>query len=130
MSNRLLLVTSLGGVMSLQGCIFCRIVNREIPASVVYEDDHILAFKDANPVAPVHILFIPKKHIATLFELQEGDEQILGRLQKAAVQVARDLGLEGRGFRLVANCQEGGGQVVFHVHYHLLAGRKLNWPPG
>ena len=114
----------------MQGCIFCRIVNREIPADVVYEDDHILAFRDVNPMAPVHILLIPKKHIATLFDLEEGDERILGRLQRAAVQVARDLGLAERGFRLVTNCLEGGGQVVFHVHYHLLAGRDLKWPPG
>lgn len=114
----------------MQGCIFCRIASKEIPASVVYEDEYILAFKDTSPVAPVHILLIPKKHIATLFDVQEGDEQILGWLQKAAVQIARDLGLEKRGFRLVANCQEGGGQTVFHVHYHLLAGRDLTWPPG
>lgn len=114
----------------MQECIFCRIVHREIPAEIVYEDDDILAFKDVNPAAPVHILFIPKKHIATLFEIQEGDEQILGRLQQAAVRVARDLNLQERGFRLVANCQKGGGQFVFHVHYHLLAGRELNWPPG
>ncbi|ACA60542.1 histidine triad nucleotide-binding protein [Candidatus Desulforudis audaxviator] len=114
----------------MQDCIFCRIVNREIPADVVYEDEHLLAFKDINPVAPVHLLFIPKRHIPTLFDLQDGDERLLGLLQKAAVQVARDLGLEERGFRLVTNCQEDGGQYVFHVHYHLLAGRELNWPPG
>lgn len=114
----------------MQGCLFCRIVEKEIPADVVYEDDHILAFKDINPMAPVHILLIPKKHIATLFDIQQGDEEILGRLQQAAVQVARDYGLEESGFRLVTNCLEGGGQVVFHVHYHLLAGRELDWPPG
>lgn len=114
----------------MQGCIFCRIVNREIPAEVVYEDDHIFAFKDVNPVAPVHVLFIPKKHIASLFEIKEGDEQILGKIQKAAVQVARDLGYGERGFRLVANCLEDAGQAVFHIHYHLLAGRNLKWPPG
>jgi histidine triad (HIT) family protein len=114
----------------MQGCVFCRIVNREIPADVVYEDDHILAFRDINPVAPVHILLIPKKHIPTLFDLGEGDVQVLGQLHKAAVQVARDQGLEERGFRLVTNCLEGGGQVVPHVHYHLLAGRNLKWPPG
>lgn len=114
----------------MQSCIFCRIVNRDVPADVIYEDEHLLAFKDVNPVAPVHVLLVPKRHIPTLFDVRDGDERLLGLLQKAAVQVARDLGLEERGFRLVANCLEGGGQSVFHVHYHLLAGRELNWPPG
>lgn len=114
----------------MQDCIFCKIVNKEIPADVVYEDQDILVFKDVNPQAPVHMLLIPKKHIPTFFDLEPGDEAILGRLHQAAVQVARDLGLTETGFRLVANCREDAGQVVFHIHYHLLAGRKFKWPPG
>ncbi len=114
----------------MQDCIFCKIVNKEIPADVVYEDEDVLAFKDINPQAPFHILLIPKKHIPTFFDMEDGDEQILGRLHKAAVQVARDFGLTESGFRLVSNCREGAGQVVFHIHYHLLAGRELKWPPG
>ncbi len=111
-------------------CIFCQIVQGQLPAEIVYEDEEILAFKDIKPAAPIHILFIPKKHIATLFDISEEDEQLLGRIQQAAVKVARDMGLEDKGFRLVVNCQEGGGQVVFHIHYHLLAGREFQWPPG
>lgn len=111
-------------------CIFCKIVRGEIPASVVYEDEDMLAFKDINPQAPVHVLLIPKKHMPTFFDLEPGDEAILGRIQAAAARVARELGLEESGFRLVANCLEGAGQVVFHIHYHLLGGRELAWPPG
>ncbi|MGO0121773.1 histidine triad nucleotide-binding protein [Desulfothermobacter acidiphilus] len=114
----------------MEDCLFCRIARKEIPAKIVYEDEEILAFKDINPVAPVHLLFIPKKHISTFFDLEPGDELVIGRLHRAVVQVAREMGLEEQGFRLVANCQEGGGQLIFHLHYHLIAGRPLQWPPG
>ncbi|ACX53020.1 histidine triad (HIT) protein [Ammonifex degensii KC4] len=114
----------------MEDCVFCRIVRKEIPASIVYEDEEILGFKDINPVAPIHLLFIPKKHIATFFDLAPEDEALIGRLHRAVVQVAREMGLEEQGFRLVANCQRGGGQLIFHLHYHLIAGRPLNWPPG
>ncbi|MFZ5898173.1 MAG: histidine triad nucleotide-binding protein [Bacillota bacterium] len=114
----------------MQDCIFCKIVRKEIPAKVLYEDDRVIAFNDINPQAPVHVLLIPKKHIATLFDLTAEDVEIIGQLHLAAVDVARRLGLDKKGFRLVANCLEGAGQVVFHVHYHLLAGRELGWPPG
>lgn len=114
----------------MQDCIFCKIANKEIPAEIVYEDDYVLAFKDIQPAAPIHLLFVPKKHIPTFFDLQPGDDQIMGKIQRAAAVVAGDLGLAERGFRLVANCMEDAGQLVFHLHYHFLAGRELQWPPG
>lgn len=114
----------------VQECVFCKIVNREIPAEVVYESDDVLAFKDIRPEAPVHLLFIPKKHIPTLFDLKDEDREVIGNLHLAVIEVARELGLDEKGFRLVLNCMEGGGQVVFHVHYHLMAGRPFSWPPG
>ncbi|MCL6478662.1 MAG: histidine triad nucleotide-binding protein [Peptococcaceae bacterium] len=113
----------------MQDCIFCKIVNREIPADIVYENDTVLVFKDIKPAAPVHLLLIPKKHIPTFFDLKKEDAGLLGDLHLAAGEVARDMGLE-KGFRLVSNCNEDAGQLVFHIHYHLMAGRTLRWPPG
>lgn len=113
----------------MQDCVFCKIVEREIPADIVYENDTVLVFKDINPVAPVHLLMIPKKHIPTFFDLKEEDVSVLGELQLAAAHVGRKMGLE-KGFRLVSNCNQDAGQLVFHIHYHLIAGRELNWPPG
>jgi histidine triad (HIT) family protein len=117
-------------VDNVQECVFCKIINREIPADIVYEDDYILAFKDIQPAAPIHLLFIPKKHIPTFFDLEPEDSHIIGDLQRAAATVAREMGLSERGFRLVANCMKDAGQLVFHMHYHFLAGRPLQWPPG
>ncbi|MBM7855714.1 histidine triad (HIT) family protein [Desulfohalotomaculum tongense] len=111
-------------------CIFCKIVNKEIPAEVIYEDDRIMAFKDINPVAPTHVLLIPKKHISTLLDLQAGDGGIMGHIVVTAQKLAKDLGLEEKGFRLVSNCKEEAGQTVFHIHFHLLGGRPFEWPPG
>lgn len=113
-----------------QDCIFCRVVAGEIPAQVVYEDDTLIAFHDIEPQAPVHILLIPRAHIPTLLETSTEDIQLLGKLQHRAVEIARDLGLDKTGFRLVTNCLEGAGQSVFHIHLHLLGGRSLSWPPG
>lgn len=109
----------------MSGCIFCKIAGKEIPAQVVYEDDEILAFKDINPMAPVHILLIPKKHISDITEAQPEDAIMIGKLHLAAIKIARDLGIEQDGFRLVNNCKANGGQEVFHLHFHLLGGRKL-----
>jgi histidine triad (HIT) family protein len=120
----------LKGAEYVEECIFCKIVRREIPAQVVYEDGRVLVFQDIRPAAPVHYLLIPKKHIPTFFEVGEEDEGVLGHLQRVAALVAREAGLDKKGFRLVSNCLEGGGQLVFHLHYHLLAGRELGWPPG
>jgi len=110
--------------------IFSKIINKEIKADIVYEDNDVLAFKDVNPQAPVHILIIPKKEIATLNDLQIEDAELMGRLILTAKNIANDLNLADDGYRLVFNCNENGGQAVFHIHCHLLGGRKLNWPPG
>ena len=110
--------------------LFGKIIRREIPADIVYEDNDVLAFRDINPQAPVHVLFIPKKEIATLNEAGDSDAVLLGKLVMAAVAYARSAGLADNGYRCVMNCNRDGGQTVFHVHLHLLAGRQMHWPPG
>ena len=110
--------------------IFDRIIAREIPADIVHEDDEVLAFRDINPQAPVHVLFIPKRPIATLDAAQPSDAELLGRLVLAAAAWARREGFAENGYRVVMNCNADGGQTVFHIHLHLLAGRALKWPPG
>jgi histidine triad (HIT) family protein len=110
--------------------IFDRIISREIPADIVHEDDEVLAFRDINPQAPVHVLFIPKRPIATLDEAQPSDAELIGRLVLAAASWARRQGFAENGYRVVMNCNADGGQTVFHIHLHLLAGRAMNWPPG
>jgi len=114
----------------VQDCIFCKIINKEIPAEVLYENDDVLVFKDIKPVSPIHLLIIPKKHIPTFFDLQPEDSRMMGEVQRAAATVARDMGLAQKGFRLVANCMEDSGQVIFHLHYHLLGGKRLPWLAG
>ena len=109
--------------------IFKKIINKEIPADIVYENDSILCFKDINPIAPIHLLIIPKKQIAKIADAEESDQDILGHLMLVAGNVARQLGVE-EAFRLVVNNGEGAQQSVFHLHIHLLAGRQFNWPPG
>jgi histidine triad (HIT) family protein len=110
--------------------LFAKIIRREIPADIVYEDDHVLAFRDINPQAPVHVLFIPKQPFATLNDLAESDALLLGRLMLAAVGWAKAQGFADDGYRVVMNCNHNGGQTVFHIHLHLLAGRAMQWPPG
>ena len=110
--------------------IFSKIIRREIPAQIVYEDEDVLAFRDINPQAPVHVLFIPKHPIATLNELDEGNAATVSRLFLAASRYARQEGFADDGYRCVINCNGHGGQTVFHVHLHLLAGRQMQWPPG
>ncbi|GAA0699125.1 histidine triad (HIT) family protein [Dyella sp. SG562] len=110
--------------------IFGKIIRREIPADIVYEDEDVLAFRDLNPQAPVHVLFVPKRAIASLDEAQPGDAELLGKLLLAAAAYAREQGLAKDGYRTVINCNEHGGQTVFHLHVHLLAGRRMHWPPG
>jgi histidine triad (HIT) family protein len=109
--------------------IFLKIIDRSIPAKIAYEDDRCLAFHDVRPQAPVHVLIIPKKVIRTLDDATAEDAALLGHLQLVAVKLAKDLGL-AKGYRLVVNCNEHGGQTVPHVHYHLLGGRDMTWPPG
>jgi len=111
-------------------CLFCKIIKQEIPASIVYEDDSILAFEDVNPQAPVHILVIPKKHVATALDLSTEDNELIGQMYQVANGIAKDRKVADRGFRLVMNCNRDAGQTVFHVHLHLLGGRSMTWPPG
>ena len=111
-------------------CLFCRIVRKEIPARVVYDDATALAFEDINPQAPTHILVIPKKHLASLSEAESEDEPVLGHLQRVAAELARDRGIDKGGYRTVVNNGAGAGQSVLHVHLHLLGGRSFAWPPG
>ena len=111
-------------------CLFCRIVVGEIPATKVYEDDLCLAFNDINPQAPIHILIVPKSHVASLADTSDSDEAILGRLMSRARHIAAELGVDERGYRVVINTNSDGGQTVFHLHVHLLAGRPFIFPPG
>jgi len=111
-------------------CIFCKIAAGEIPAAKLYDDGEVLAFRDINPEAPVHLLVIPRRHIATLNDLTEADAALIGRLYLAAKRVADEAGVAESGYRTVINCNRDAGQIVFHVHLHLLAGRELGWPPG
>lgn len=113
----------------MQNCLFCKIIAGEIPSQMVYEDDRVFAFKDIAPVAPVHVLMIPKKHIASLEELAPEDADIMGHILLTASKLAKELGLE-KGYRVVSNCKEEGGQTVYHIHFHLIGGRKMQWPPG
>ena len=110
--------------------LFDKIIAREIPADIVFEDEHVLAFRDIHPQAPVHVLFIPKRPVATLNDLAPGDEAIVGRLAMAAAAFAKREGFADDGYRVVMNCNRDGGQTVFHIHLHLLAGRAMQWPPG
>ena len=111
-------------------CLFCRIVSREIPASIVYEDDRVVAFTDINPQAPTHILVVPKRHIASLNDLTPGDDQLVGELNRRAAAIAQERGIDARGYRTVFNTNRDAGQTVFHIHLHLLGGRSMQWPPG
>ncbi|MCK5359482.1 MAG: histidine triad nucleotide-binding protein [Gammaproteobacteria bacterium] len=111
-------------------CLFCKMVNGDIPPDKVYEDDEVLAFNDINPQAPVHVLIIPKKHIATLNDAEDSDTQVLGQLNQVAAKLAKDGGYADDGYRVVMNCNTAGGQAVYHIHLHLLAGRQMSWPPG
>jgi histidine triad (HIT) family protein len=108
-----------------EDCIFCKIVARQIPADVVLEDDDVVAFKDIHPQAPVHVLIIPKKHIATVNDIPEAEAVLVGRMVLAAQRIARDNGIAENGYRLVMNCNHGGGQSVFHIHMHMLGGKQM-----
>ena len=114
----------------MDDCIFCKIIDGQIPSEPVFENDHLIAFHDINPVAPTHILIVPKKHIATLNDLEAADSNLVGDMILCAKQLAGEVGLAEKGFRTVFNCMEGAGQAVFHIHLHLLGGRPLQWPPG
>lgn len=111
-------------------CLFCKIIDKSIPAKIAYEDDNVLAFHDISPQAPHHILIIPKKHIATLNDIKDDDIELIGKMTQTAKNLAIDLGIDQSGYRLVWNCNKNAGQAVFHIHCHLLGGRHLMWPPG
>lgn len=110
--------------------IFTKIINREIPSDILYEDNDIIAFNDINPQAPVHILIVPKKQIPTINDLSPNDAELMGKIIIASKKLAKEYGIDKNGYRLVFNCNEWAGQTVFHIHCHLLGGRFFNWPPG
>jgi histidine triad (HIT) family protein len=114
----------------MSDCLFCRIIAREIPASIVYEDDRVLAFNDINPQAPTHVLVVPRQHIASLSELSDTDDQIVGEVVRRAAAIAQERGIAAGGYRTVFNTNRDAGQTVFHIHLHLLGGRAMTWPPG
>jgi len=111
-------------------CIFCRIAAGQVPAEIVQQDDLVVSFRDANPQAPTHLLVIPRKHIASLRDLRQEDQELVGHIVQVGAQLAKSEGIGESGFRLVANCGRQAGQSVDHVHFHLLGGRALGWPPG
>ncbi len=111
-------------------CLFCRIIAREVPSRIVYEDDRVLAFEDVNPQAPVHVLIVPKRHLATLNDLAPADDGLVGELIRRGAAIARERGVADAGYRTLFNCNRGAGQSVFHIHLHVLGGRHLTWPPG
>ncbi|MEA3465394.1 MAG: histidine triad nucleotide-binding protein [Thermodesulfobacteriota bacterium] len=111
-------------------CLFCKIASGEILADKVYEDDQVVVFKDIDPQAPVHLLIIPRKHIASINDMVSEDSALIGHIHLIAVHIAKKFQIGETGFRLVNNCNDDGGQVVDHLHYHLLGGRKMDWPPG
>jgi len=108
-------------------CLFCKIINGEIPSKKVYEDDHVYAFHDINPVAPIHVLTIPKKHISSLLDIQDDDKELIGHLHLSLQKIAKQLGVDESGFRVITNTGKEGQQTVFHLHYHLIGGRQLAW---
>ncbi|MEN9500887.1 MAG: hypothetical protein RI964_172 [Pseudomonadota bacterium] len=114
----------------MSNCLFCRIAAGDIPAKIAYQDEDVVAFHDINPQAPLHVLVIPRKHIATINDLQADDAEIVGKLFLVAQQIAAEAGYSDDGYRVVMNCGVDAGQTVFHIHLHLLAGRRLTWPPG
>ena len=120
----------MNGVGENNDCLFCKIVEKKIPADIVYESENIIAFKDIEPKAPIHCLIIPKKHISTINDIDGSNSNIIGLMYEAAAQLARTLNVNKDGYRVVMNCNSNGGQTVYHIHLHFLAGRQLSWPPG
>ncbi len=114
----------------MNDCLFCKIAAGDIPSQTVFENEHIIAFRDVAPQAPTHILIIPRKHIATINDMTADDRMLVGEMVAVAKEIARAEGLSDNGYRLVFNCNKDAGQAVFHIHLHLLGGRKMGWPPG
>jgi len=111
-------------------CLFCKIIAGEIPSSKVFEDDRLFVFKDINPQAPMHVLVVPKRHVATLNDLTAAEDGLVGAMVRTAAAIAKGSGYDGPGYRTVFNCNAQAGQTVFHIHLHVLGGRSLGWPPG
>ena len=111
-------------------CLFCKIINGEIPSEKVYEDEYVYAFNDISPTAPVHVLIVPKKHISTINDINEEDCALIGRIYLCAKKIAKEKGIAEDGYRVVTNCNKMAGQTVFHIHFHLIGGRELGWPAG
>ncbi len=128
--KRLLYYAYQKGRMKMFGCIFCQAAAHEKPSTILYEDEQCIALRDIHPQSPVHILVIPKKHIASLNEITAEHEPLLGHLVAVAARVAKDKGIDGSGFRTVINTNAEGGQTVFHLHLHVMGGRRMTWPPG
>ena len=114
----------------MSDCLFCKLVAGQIPATIVYQNDHVVAFTDITPQAPTHVLVVPRRHIASLNDLAADDDALVGEMVRSAAAIAKDNGHAAGGYRTVFNCQADAGQTVFHLHLHLLAGRTLGWPPG
>ena len=114
----------------MKDCLFCKIIGGQIPGQFVHQDDQLVAIKDINPQAPLHVLIVPRKHVATLNDLDAADDALVGSMHRAAAAIAKEHGYAERGYRTVFNCNREAGQTVFHIHLHLLAGRGLTWPPG
>lgn len=114
----------------MSDCIFCKIIKKEIPAKIIYEDDNVIAFEDINPQAPVHLLVVPRKHIPTLLDLTPEDSQLMGHIFLTANNLAKNKGISVSGFRTVFNCNKDAGQAVYHIHLHIFGGRRMAWPPG
>ncbi len=121
---------SLMGLRKNMSTIFTKIINKEIPADILFEDDDVLAFRDINPQAPIHFLVIPKKEIRTLNDIEENDKNLIGKLFIIAKQLAKSEGISEDGYRTIFNCNEHGAQTVYHIHLHVLGGRQMTWPPG
>lgn len=116
--------------MAMSDCLFCKIVSGEIQGNIVFEDDNLIAFRDINPQAATHVLIVPRRHIASLNELGPGDDDLVGEMVRRAAAIAKEEGHADRGYRTVFNCNADAGQTVFHIHLHLLGGRRFAWPPG
>jgi histidine triad (HIT) family protein len=114
----------------MSDCIFCKIVNKQVPAAIVFENENVLAFRDIRPKAPTHILIIPKRHIPTVNDILPEDGALIGEIFQVAKTIAQQEKIQNNGYRLVMNCNRDGGQEVYHIHLHLLGGRRMNWPPG
>lgn len=114
----------------MRNCLFCDIISKSKPGQIVYEDDSIVAMKDINPQASVHILIVPRKHIPTLLDMTEEDEKLVGKMVLVAANLSKEFGISGKGFRLVFNCNKEAGQSIYHIHLHLIGGRRMSWPPG